>query len=257
MQNQGTEEKRIVLITGAAGGIGAACVRLFAERGWRVIGWDVQPPGEGFPAEGLFLQADLCSAAALAEAFSRVEAFTPRLDALVNNAALQIAKPALHTSVNEWDAVQAVNLRAPFMLAQRAHPLLKAAGGAIVNVASVHALQTSANIAAYAASKGGLLALTRALAIEFAPDGIRVNAVLPGAVDTPMLRAGLGRGHLDGASVEAQLRQLAAKTVNGRVGQPDEIARAVYFLADNAQSSFMTGQSLVVDGGATARLSTE
>jgi NAD(P)-dependent dehydrogenase (short-subunit alcohol dehydrogenase family) len=109
----------------------------------------------------------------------------------------------------------------------------------------------------YAASKGGLLALTRALAIEFAPQNIRVNAILPGAVDTPMLRAGLDRGHLGGSDVLTRLDNLARKTVNGRIGQPQEIARCIYFLADNEQSSFMTGQALIVDGGATARLSTE
>jgi NAD(P)-dependent dehydrogenase (short-subunit alcohol dehydrogenase family) len=95
------------------------------------------------------------------------------------------------------------------------------------------------------------------MAIEFAPDNIRVNAVLPGAVDTPMLRAGLNRGHLDGGTIVDRLENLARKTVNGRVGQPAEIASTIFFLADNTQSSFMTGQALVVDGGATARLSTE
>ncbi len=126
------------------------------------------------------------------------EAFSPTLDAVVNNAAVQIAKPMLETTVEEWDRVMASNLRSVFLGAKLAHPLLKAGGGgAIVNVSSVHAVQTSANIAAYAASKGGLLALTRAMAIEFAPDNIRVNAILPGAVDTPMLRAGLDRGTLD------------------------------------------------------------
>jgi glucose 1-dehydrogenase len=136
--------------------------------------------------------------------------------------------------------------------------LLKAAGGgAIVNVSSVHAVQTSVNISAYAASKGGLLALTRAMAIEFAPDNIRVNAILPGAVDTPMLRAGMSRGHVSGGTVYDRLENLARKTVNGRIGQPAEIAHAIYFLADSTQSSFMTGQALIVDGGATARLSTE
>jgi len=100
-------------------------------------------------------------------------------------------------------------------------------------------------------------ALSRAMAIEFAPDNIRVNAILPGAVDTPMLRAGLGRGHVGHGDMQERLDNLARKTVNGRVGTPEEIAHAIYFLADNEQSSFMTGQALVVDGGATARLSTE
>ncbi len=253
---------RTVLITGCSGGIGRATVAAFAARGWRIIGWDKAPFGEGFPSEGLFQAVDLADPAAIEAAFAQVRAFTARLHAVVNNAALQIAKPLLSTSVEEWDAVQAVNLRAAFLVSRAAHPLLKAAaqageGAAVVHVASVHALATSANIGAYAASKGGLLALTRAMAIEWAPDGIRVNAVLPGAVDTPMLRAGLARGHLSAAETEAQLAELAQRTVNGRVGRPEEIARAIYFLADERQSSFMTGQPLVVDGGATARLSTE
>lgn len=153
--------------------------------------------------------------------------------------------------------MMASNLRSVFLGAKLAHPLLAINGGAMVNVSSVHAIQTSANIAAYAASKGGLLALTRAMAIEFAPNNIRVNAILPGAVDTPMLRAGLSRGHARGSNVQERLENLARRTVNGRVGRPEEIASAIYFLADNEQSAFMTGQAMVVDGGATARLSTE
>jgi NAD(P)-dependent dehydrogenase (short-subunit alcohol dehydrogenase family) len=189
--------------------------------------------------------------------FEQTRAFTDSLDVLVNNAAYQIAKPLIETTVEEWDLVMASNLRSVFLSAKLAHSLLKMHGAAIVNVSSVHAIQTSANIAAYAASKGGLLALTRAMAIEFAPDNIRVNAILPGAVDTPMLRAGLGRGHVGHGDMQERLDNLARKTVNGRVGTPEEIAHAIYFLADNEQSSFMTGQALVIDGGATARLSTE
>jgi NAD(P)-dependent dehydrogenase (short-subunit alcohol dehydrogenase family) len=171
---------------------------------------------------------------------------------------MQIAKPLLQTTVEEWDAVMASNLRSVFLGTRLAHPLLmKAGGGAIVNVSSVHAIATSKDIAAYAASKGGLLALTRAMAIEFAPDNIRVNAILPGAVDTPMLRAGLTRGHAGSGNIHDRLENLASRTVNGRIGKPEEIAHAIYFLADNSQSSFMTGQAIVVDGGATARLSTE
>ena len=250
--------EQTVLITGAAGGIGRATVALFAEKGWRVIGVDRADFGEGFPQDGAFVKADISHAAEIASIFESARAFTPILHALVNNAALQVSKPLLETTPEEWDAVMASNLRSVFLSVKLAHPLFKAAGGgAIVNTSSVHAVQTSANIAAYAASKGGLLALTRAMAIEFAPDNIRVNAVLPGAVDTPMLRQGLERGHLTGADMATRLDNLARKTVNGRVGRPDEIAHAIYFLADNTQSSFMTGQALIVDGGATARLSTE
>jgi glucose 1-dehydrogenase len=248
---------RTVLITGAAGGIGRATVTLFAEKGWRVIGVDRADFGGDFPQGGLFIRADISRGEDMEAIFEKAKAFTASLDALVNNAALQIAKPLIETTVEEWDAVMASNLRSVFLGVKLAHPLLKQNGGAVVNVSSVHALQTSANIAAYAASKGGLLALTRAMAIEFAPDNIRVNAILPGAVDTPMLRAGLNRGHVGGSDVQERLENLARKTVSGKVGKPEEIAHAIYFLADNEQSSFMTGQALVVDGGATARLSTE
>ena len=247
-----------VLITGAAGGIGRATVAQFAGKGWRVIGVDRNPFGEGFPPDGLFIQADVSRAEEISTIFEKAHQFTDSLDALVNNAALQIAKPLLETTVEEWDAVMASNLRSVFLGVKLAHPLLKArGGGAVVNVSSVHAIQTSVNISAYAASKGGMLALTRAMAIEFAPDDIRVNAILPGAVDTPMLRAGLGRGHVGQGDIQERLDNLARKTVSGKVGRPEEIAHAIYFLADNEQSSFMTGQAMVVDGGATARLSTE
>ncbi|MBN2386527.1 MAG: SDR family oxidoreductase [Anaerolineales bacterium] len=257
MNNQRITPKTL-LITGAAGGIGRATVKLFDNCGWRVIGVDRAPFGDGFPSNGLFIQADLSQPDSLETVFQQARGFSEQLNALVNNAAVQIAKPLLDTSVEEWDAVMASNLRSVFLSAKLAYPLFKTAGGgAIVNVSSVHAVQTSANIAAYAASKGGLLALTRAMAIEFAPDNLRVNAILPGAVDTPMLRAGLDRGHLDGEDIFRRLDNLARRTVNGRVGRPAEIAHAIYFLADETQSSFMTGQAMIVDGGATARLSTE
>lgn len=249
---------KTVLITGASGGIGRATVLLFTEYAWRVIGVDRTPFGVTFPSDGLFIQSDISNPEALEAIFNQVHDFTDKLDALVNNAAIQIAKPLLDTSVEEWDAVLASNLRSVFLSAKLAYPLFKAAGGgAIVNVSSVHAVQTSADIAAYAASKGGMLALTRAMAIEFAKDGIRVNAILPGAVDTPMLRAGLNRGHVSSGDIHVRLENLARKTVNGRVGRPEEIAHAIFFQADETQSSFMTGQAMIVDGGATARLSTE
>lgn len=251
-------EPRTVLITGAGGGIGRACVNHFAEKGWRVIGVDRSDYGNDFPTTGRFIKADISHPDSVETIFEQARDFHPALDVLVNNAAVQVAKPLVETTVEEWDAVMASNLRSVFLFVKLAHPLMKAAGGgAVVNVSSVHAIQTSANIAAYAASKGGLLALTRAMAIEFASDNIRVNAILPGAVDTPMLRAGLGRGHVGHGDVQERLDNLARKTVSGKVGRPEEIAQAIYFLADDGQSSFMTGQALVVDGGATARLSTE
>ena len=250
-------ESKTVLVTGAGGGIGRACIHHFSEKGWRVVGVDRFDFGDDFPENGRFIKADISHPDSVEQIFQEARDFHPALDALINNAAVQVAKPLVDTTVEEWDSVMASNLRSVFLFSKLAYPLLKANGGAVVNISSVHAIQTSANIAAYAASKGGMLALTRAMAIEFAVDNIRVNAVLPGAVDTPMLRAGLGRGHLGGSDVQERLDNLARKTVNGRVGTPAEIAHAIYFLADNEQSSFMTGQALVIDGGATARLSTE
>ncbi len=258
MDKVNNDDKRVVMITGAAGGIGRATVHHFARMGWKVIGVDRAAFGEGFPPDGAFIQADISISENLQAIFEAAQRITAQLHALVNNAAVQVAKPMLETSIEEWNLVLASNLTSVFLGVKLAYPLLKAAGGgAIVNVSSVHAVATSANIAAYAASKGGLLALTRAMAIEFAKDNIRANAILPGAVDTPMLRAGLGRGHVSGSDILERLDNLARKTVNGRIGKPDEIAHAIYFLADETQSSFMTGQALIVDGGATARLSTE
>ncbi len=253
-----TDKKRTVLITGAAGGIGRASVKLFTESGWVVIGVDRAEFGSGFPANGLFIKADISDPNAMDEIYAKAREFSSSLDAVVNNAAYQVNKPLVEHTVEDWDLVMASNLRSVFLGTKLAIPLLReAGGGAIVNVSSVHAVATSVGVSAYAASKGGLLALTRAMAIEFAQDNVRVNAILPGAVDTPMLRDGMNRGHASGGSLQERLENLARKTVNGRIGQPHEIAHAIYFMSDNVQSSFITGQALVVDGGATARLSTE
>ena len=250
--------KKTMLITGAAGGIGQSTVNLFAKKGWRVIGVDRQDFVGEFPEGGLFIRGDISKPQDITAIFEHTKGFTNTLNALINNAAYQVCKPMLETTVEEWDAVMASNLRSVFLAAKLAYPLLESrGGGAVVNVSSVHAIATSKDIAAYAASKGGLLALTRAMAIEFAPANIRVNAILPGAVDTPMLRAGLSRDHAGGGSLDSRLENLAGNTVSGKIGKPEEIANAIYFLADSTQSSFMTGQALVVDGGATAKLSTE
>lgn len=249
-------EKPTVLITGIAGGIGLATAQKFHASGWRVFGIDVQNK-DSFEGVDDYWQGDLANPQQLSEMIEEIKQQATQLDALVNNAATQICKPLLEMTVEEWDQTMAVNLRAAFLLVRETYPLLKIAQGSIVNVSSVHAIATSDQIAAYATSKGGLVAFTRACAIEFASDQIRVNAVLPGAVNTSMLQAGLSRGHLSADDLEQQLQQLGQKTVNGRVGNPKEIAQSIYFLADSTQSSFITGQTLVIDGGATAKLSTE
>lgn len=247
---------QVALITGVAGGIGYGTAEVFAENGWHVVGVDRHTNGE-LPAVHHFIHADISDIDASRRIFEEVAEQEGRLDALINNAAIQIAKPLVETTPEEWDAVMAANLRSVYLAVRHAYPLMKVNGGSIINVSSVHARSTSANIAAYAASKGALSALTRALAIEMTKDRIRVNAVLPGAIDTPMLRAGLNRGHLQGRDEYELVKALGARHVIGRVGQPREIGEAILFLADTKRSGFITGQELVVDGGATTRLSTE
>jgi NAD(P)-dependent dehydrogenase (short-subunit alcohol dehydrogenase family) len=248
--------KKVVLITGVAGDIGKATAQIFAEFGWYVVGVDQQKT-DSLDGVTRFIQADLSEPAGHKKIFEEISVSEGRLNALVNNAAVQICKPLLETSLEEWDTIMSNNVRSVFLAVLYVYPLLCQQRGAIVNVSSVHAIATSRNIAAYAASKGALLALTRAMALEFGLDGIRVNAVLPGAVNSKMLREGLKRGHVEGNEVNDQIRKLSSKHIMGRLGSPNEIGRAILFLADNDQSSFMTGQALIVDGGATARLSTE
>ncbi len=229
------------VVTGAAGGIGTAICDVFDANGWDVIAVDrVELDRRGA------LTIDLADAELVLERLGGLE----RVDALVNNAAIQLFKPLVETSIAEWNEVSAINLRGPFACLKACHQQLVDARGSVVNVASVHATATSRSVAAYAAAKGGLAAFTRASALELAPLGVRVNAVLPGAVDTPALRTGFAR------APDAQAK-LLDRTPLGRVGNPRDIAEAVAFLADNQRAAFITGQELVVDGGALAQLSTE
>ena len=243
---------RVAVITGAAGGIGRACVVAFMEAGWDVAAIDRLGRPGGAPGQwwGRFDIAVRSGGQRLRAFFAEVG----RVDALVNNAAVQLSKPLIETTDAEWATVFGTNAAAPFVAIREAVPYLQATGGSIVNVASVHALATSHGIAAYATSKGALVALTRAAAMELGPSGVRVNAVLPGAVDTPMLRIdAAARGGGDRNRIAA----IARRTPLGRIGRPEEIASAVVFLADNERSSFVTGQTLVVDGGVLARLASD
>lgn len=244
------------LVTGAARGIGLACAKALSGEGLRVYGVDQASPRDG-QAFAAFRIADLSREAQLVETAAWLLQQEQDLSCLVHNAALQITKPLAQTTMEEFNAVLGTNLVAPFRLSIALLDALANAGGAIVNVASVHALATSRDIGAYAASKAGLLGLTRTMALEFAPLGIRANAVLPGAVDTDMLRAGLQRALYEPDGEATQRALLAKRHPLERIGTADEIAQAVVFLADAQKSSFVTGQGLVVDGGCLCKLSTE
>ncbi len=154
--------KRTVLITGAAGGVGRATVELFLQQGWQVLGIDIKKsPEPPLPNAAVFVTADVSFPIEVDTLHDELASQLGNgLNALINNAAVQITKPLTETTVEEWDRVHAVNLRAPYLLAKAFYPAIKKAKGTIVNVSSVHALATSADIGAYASTKGGLLALT-------------------------------------------------------------------------------------------------
>lgn len=250
--------KKVVLITGVFGGIGYATAKLFKRSGWDVIGIDKQGREDTEGAVDLFIEKDISNAENIDFIWTAVKDKYPSgIHGVVNNAGYQVAKSVLDTSEEEWDTVFSSNVKSVFLSAKYAFPLLKPNKGAIVNISSVHAFATSKNISAYAASKGALLAFTRALALEFAYADIRVNCVIPGAVRTNMLISGLSRGHLGNSDVNMMIDKLGLRHPVKRVGEPEDIANLIYFLIDNERSEFITGQSFCADGGALAQLSTE
>ena len=266
IMRQGSQQNKTVLITGGASGVGRASAERFINDGYSVVIADkderlLEEVMKAFAdqhhgkVEGAV--CDVTKTANCRDAIGKTIKAFGRLDVLINSAGVIKKGPVEKVLETDWDFIIDVNLKGTFLMCHHAVPELKKTKGVILNIASDAGIFGFVDHAVYCASKGGALALTRAMAIEFAPDDIRVNAILPGAVDTPMLREGLSRGHAAGATIEERLAALGERTVMGRVGKPEEIARAILFLVDNQQSAFMTGQTLIVDGGATTRLSTE
>jgi NAD(P)-dependent dehydrogenase (short-subunit alcohol dehydrogenase family) len=247
---------RVALITGGGSGIGRASALLFAREGARLVvaGWvaaeveDVVAEIRSGGGEAVGAVGDV-GLAADAERMVRtaLERFG-RLDVLVNSAGQELVASVPETSEAQWDRVLSTNLKGTFLVCRAAIPaMIAGGGGTIVNVASQLALVGARNFAAYTASKGAVLNLTRSMALDHARDNIRVNALCPGAVDTPLLR----RQFEGRAGPQGTLADLAALHALGRLAHPDELAAAALFLASD-ESSFMTGAPLIVDGGYTA-----
>ena len=240
---------RVAVVTGAAKGIGAAAAAVLAEQGARVVllDRDLSPlPQQG--ADHLALTCDVSDAGSVEHAVRRAVAELGRIDVLVNSAGIQRYGDVASTTVQTWAEVLGTNLTGAFLLSHFAMPHLAASGsGAVVNVASVQAFVAQRGVAAYAASKGGLVALTTAMAVDAAP-AVRVNCVAPGSVDTPMLRTAAELFTPEGAAPDETVASWGRMHPLGRPATAQEVADAIAYLA-GPRASFVTGSVLRVDGG--------
>lgn len=232
---------KTAIVTGAAKGIGAAIALLLTERGAQVCGVD-----RDACATECSVRADVSSSDDCRDAVAEAVAAFGRLDILINSAGIQRYGTVVDTPEDVWDDVMNVNLKAMYLMAKYAVPHLEQTGaGAIVNIASVQAFSAQRGVAAYSASKGGVVALTRAIAVDHAPL-VRANSICPGSVDTPMLRWAAEK--FGGADADATVKDWGTMHPLGRVAHASEVAEAAVFLASPA-ASFITGTSLTVDGG--------
>jgi NAD(P)-dependent dehydrogenase (short-subunit alcohol dehydrogenase family) len=243
---------KVVVITGAASGIGEACVCAFGARNASVAVVDWKPINEqalekyrqhGRRVE--YFQADASSRPAVEKVVSAIVARLGRIDVLVNNAGIQRYATVTTASEEEWDEVMNVNLKSAFLMSKYCIPeMLKQGGGSIVITGSVQSLSAQRNSVHYVVSKHGLLGLTRSIAVDYGKQNIRANCVLPGAVDTPMLR---WAASLD-PNPKAVLDSADKIHIRGKMGRPEEVAEVIVFLASDS-ASFVTGAAVAVDGG--------
>lgn len=258
----GSLEQKVALVTGGRGGIGRSIVSRFVREGAKVYAADLEDRGTlgSVPEDGDFLRLDVASEAEVMAAMSRVKEDHGKLDILVNAAGIEIEKTIEDTSLEEWDRSFAVNCTGTFLTSKYALPLLRAAAGpdttaSIINFGSYDGFIADPGLAAYCATKGAVHALTRAMACDHGPEGIRVNAICPGYVDTPMLQSFFtGEGSGGGGKSIADLQQAVRDVHPMRTyGTPDDIANLVNWLAGD-EARYASGQLWVLDGGLSAQV---
>ncbi|HEV2621783.1 MAG TPA: glucose 1-dehydrogenase [Frateuria sp.] len=252
-------QDKVAIVTGGAVGIGAACARRMAAEGAKVAildrmtdsGRELAGELVGLGYQARYLHADVASETGVAHAIDEVASLFGRLDVLVNNAGIAGPdKPTHELTEEEWDRVQAINVKGVFFCTKHAIPhMRRAGGGSIVNLSSIYGLVGAADVPPYHASKGAVRLMSKTDALLYARDGIRVNSVHPGFIWTPMVHGFLS-GH--GGDLDEQRRQVGALHPLGHMGEPDDIAWGVVYLASD-EARFVTGSELVIDGGYTCR----
>jgi NAD(P)-dependent dehydrogenase (short-subunit alcohol dehydrogenase family) len=246
-------EGKVAFITGAASGIGGACALRFAREGARIAGLDVaEPPTDHRDAvaqaapDALWLRGDVRDEASVGRAVAEAHARFGRIDALVNAAGVSGYGAVDELDAAEWDRVVGINLKGTYLVSKHVARIMKAqCAGSIVNLASIEGLEGFQGQAAYNASKGGVVLLTRNMAIDYGPLGVRVNCLCPGFIETPMTNV------LKTPGLEGIRQQFIDLHMLKRAGQPEEVAACALFLCSE-DASFVTGHALVVDGGFTA-----
>ena len=240
---------KTAVITGAAGGIGRALCRRFASEGARVYALDRVMPAGDLPSGVTALRCDVTDEAQVTETLARILAQSPALHVLVNAAGIELEKTIEHTTLAEWNLVFGVNVTAMFLVTRAALPGLRQAHGAsVINLGSYDGYIADPNLAAYCASKGAVHGLTRAMAVDHGREGIRVNAICPGYIRTPMLEKFFGDG--DRARIEAEAARVHPV---GRIGTPEDVASLALWLAGD-EAGYASGQLWTLDGGLTAQV---
>lgn len=252
----GRLDGKISLITGASGGMGQVACQMFCAEGSLVVGTDIAEPAgrqleEKLQAEGhefSFVAADISTSAGVQKIADFVSERTDRLDVLYNNHGISVGNSILDVTEEEWDRIQSVNLKSVFLSIRAFAPLMKQHGGSIVNVSSVGGVCAFESMGAYGAAKAGVIHLSKCAAVDLRTHGIRVNAICPGVIDTPMPRAFVSNL----PNKDEVMRDFETGHLVGRMGRSEEVVSLAVWLASD-EATFMTGSSIMIDGGWSVR----